>query len=83
MVLISRLKWCNNNKMPTYKIELNVGISDKLADHIVTTYGANILKFERQGNYTSIIAFAPTPQAINVALEDLRSRIAEVEEVAP
>lgn len=69
--------------MPTYKIELNVGISDKLADYIVSTYGANITRFERQRNYTTIIAFAATPQAINNALADLRTRLAEVTEISP
>jgi hypothetical protein len=64
-------------------IELNVGISDKLAAHIQTTYGStgNIKVFERQGNYTKIIAFAVGPGAINTALTDIRNRIAEVTEI--
>lgn len=69
--------------MPYYKIELNVGISDKLADYIMTTYGGatgNIKIFERTGNYTKIIAFAVSQTAINTALNDIRNRIAEVEE---
>lgn len=70
--------------MPWYQIELNVGISDKLASYIVTTYGNNnqtIKVFERQGNYTKIIAFANTQAAINTALTDIRNRIAEVTEL--
>lgn len=70
--------------MPTYKIELNVGISDKLADYINTIYGGggqNILSFERRGNYTKIIAIAPSEAAINNALQDLRTRLVEVEEI--
>lgn len=69
--------------MPYYKIELNVGISDKLADYIMTTYGLNITKFERKGNYTIIIAYAETQQQINTALLDIRTRIAEVTELPP
>jgi len=70
--------------MPWYKIELNVGISDKLADYIVTTYGnagQNIRTFERIGNYTKIIAFANSLAAINAALNDIRTRLVEVEEI--
>lgn len=70
--------------MPWYKIEINVGISDKLAAYIHTTYGgtghANIPVFERKGNYTKIIAFAPSQAAINNALQDLRTHLVEVEE---
>lgn len=69
--------------MPYYKIELNVGISDKLADYIMTTYGLNITKFERKGNYTIVVAYAETQQGINVALNDIRTRIAEVTELPP
>ena len=70
--------------MPWYKIEFNIGISDKLAQYILTTYGGSgqtIKVFERQGNYTKIIAFANSQAAINNALQDLRTRIVEVEEV--
>lgn len=69
--------------MPWYKIEFNIGISDKLADYIKSTYGGSgqIKVFERQGNYTKIIAFANSQAAINTALNDLRTRIVEVEEV--
>ena len=70
--------------MPWYKIELNVGISDKLADYIQTTYGnnnQNIKVFERTGNYTKIIAFAGTLAGINNALSDIRTRIVEVAEL--
>lgn len=67
--------------MPTYKIELNVGISDKLASYIMATYGNNISRFERQGNYTLIVAFAADSAQINAALNDLRTRIAEVTEI--
>jgi hypothetical protein len=69
--------------MPWYKIELNVGISNKLADYIVSTYGGagqTIKIFERQGNYTKIIAFAASQAGINSALTDIRNRIVEVEE---
>ena len=69
--------------MPYYLIELNVGISDKLANYIMTTYGGasgNIKRFERSGNYTKIIAFAATQTQINNALQDIRTRLAEVEE---
>jgi hypothetical protein len=69
--------------MPWYKIELNVGISNKLADYIVSTYGGGgqtIKIFERQGNYTKIIAFAGSLAGINNALADIRNRIVEVEE---
>lgn len=69
--------------MPYYKIELNLGISDKLADYITTTYGANITKFERKGNYTLVIAYAETQTQINAALLDLRTRLAEVTELPP
>lgn len=70
--------------MPYYLIELNIGISDKLANYIIATYGStgNIVKFERSGNYTKIIAFAPSQTAINNALNDLRTRIAEVQETS-
>jgi len=70
--------------MPYYLIELNVGISDKLADYIKATYGGgtgNIKRFERQGNYTKIIAFANSLAAVNGALNDIRTRIAEVQEI--
>ena len=69
--------------MPWYKIELNIGISDKLANYITTTYGGPgvIFSFERTGNYTKIIAQAPSQAAVNNALADLRTRLAEVEEV--
>lgn len=70
--------------MPWYKIEFNIGISDKLAQYIMTTYGGagqTIKVFERQGNYTKIIAFANSQAGINAALNDLRTRIVEVEEV--
>jgi len=70
--------------MPWYQIEINVGISDKLADYIRSTYGNNnqtIKLFERQGNYTKIIAFANTQAAVNTALNDIKSRIAEVIEI--
>ena len=69
--------------MPWYKIELNVGISDKLADYIVATYGpgGNIWSIERATNYTKIIAQAPNQTAVNNALTDLRTRLAEVQEV--
>jgi hypothetical protein len=70
--------------MPWYKIEFNIGISDKLAQYILTTYGnggQTIKVFERQGNYTKIIAFAGSQAGINAALNDLRARIVEVEEV--
>lgn len=69
--------------MPWYKIELNLGISDKLAEYIMTTYGStgNIKVFERQGNYTKIIAFAVGPAAIATALNDLKNRLAEVTEI--
>jgi hypothetical protein len=69
--------------MPWYLIELNVGISDKLANYIQTTYGGtgNIKIFERQGNYTKIIAFAVGQGAINTALTDIRTKIAEVTEL--
>lgn len=69
--------------MPWYLIELNLGISDKLASYIMTTYGTtgNIKVFERQGNYTKIIAFAVSQAAINVALNDLKNRLAEVTEL--
>jgi hypothetical protein len=70
--------------MPWYKIEINVGISDKLAQYILTTYGGGgqtIKVFERQGNYTKIIAFAASQAAVNNALQDLRTRIVEVEEI--
>ena len=69
--------------MPWYKIELNVGISDKLANYIVTTYGGGgqtIKIFERAGNYTKIIAFAGSLAGINNALSDIRTRLVEVEE---
>lgn len=71
--------------MPWYKIEFNIGISDKLANYIMSTYGGGgqtIKVFERQGNYTKIIAFANSLAAINVALTDLRNRIVEVEEIS-
>ena len=83
MMLILEQRCCNN-KMPWYKIELNVGISDKLADYIINTYGnagQNIAKFEKSGNYTKIYAFAPSQTAVNNALQDLRTRIVEVEEI--
>lgn len=67
--------------MPWYLIEFNVGISDKLAKYITDTYsnsGENIKSFERQGNYTKIVAFAPGPVAINNALLDIRTRLVEV-----
>jgi len=70
--------------MPWYKIELNVGISDKLADYIYNTYGnagQNIRTFERIGNYTKIIAFANTLAGINTAMNDIRTRLVEVEEI--
>ena len=70
--------------MPWYKIELNVGISDKLARYILTTYGGagqTIKVFDRQGNYTKIIAFAATQAGVNTALNDIRTRIVEVEEI--
>jgi hypothetical protein len=69
--------------MPWYKIELNVGISDKLANYISTTYGGGgqtIKIFERQGNYTKIIAFANSLAAVNAALTDIRNHLVEVEE---
>lgn len=69
--------------MPWYKIEFNIGISDKLAKYILETYGGSgqtIKMFERQGNYTKIIAFANSQAAINAALNDLKNRIVEVEE---
>jgi hypothetical protein len=69
--------------MPWYKIELNLGISDKLANYIMTTYGnegQNIAIFERTGNYTKIIAFANSLAAINTALTDIRNHLVEVEE---
>jgi hypothetical protein len=68
--------------MPWYLIELNVGISDKLAAYIQATYGStgNIRVFERQGNYTKIIAFANGQAAINTAINDIRTRIVEVNE---
>jgi hypothetical protein len=69
--------------MPWYKIELNVGISDKLAQYIQTTYGGagqTIKIFERQGNYTKIIAFANSLAAVNNALTDIRNHLVEVEE---
>jgi hypothetical protein len=70
--------------MPWYKIEFNIGISDKLANYILATYGGagqNIKIFERQGNYTKIIAFAASQAGINNALNDLKSRLVEVTEV--
>jgi hypothetical protein len=70
--------------MPYYLIELNVGISDKLADYIYATYSGvtnNIKRFERQGNYTRIIAFANSQAAVNVALNDIKTRLAEVTEI--
>jgi hypothetical protein len=70
--------------MPWYKIELNVGISDKLASYIQTTYGGGgqtIKVFDRQGNYTKIIAFANSLAAVNAALTDIRNRLVEVIEV--
>lgn len=70
--------------MPWYKIEINLGISDKLAKYILETYSgdahANIPVFDRSGNYTKIIAFAPSLAAINNALTDIRTRLVEVEE---
>jgi hypothetical protein len=69
--------------MPWYKVELNLGISNKLADYIVATYGGggqNIKIFERAGNYTKIIAFAANITAINTALNDIRNHLVEVEE---
>ena len=70
--------------MPWYKIEINLGISDKLANYIITRYGGvghiNLPVFERRGNYTKIIAFAPSQAAVNNALQDLRTRLVEVEE---
>ena len=69
--------------MPWYKIELNVGISNKLADYIIATYGGAgqaIKIFERAGNYTKIIAFAGSQAGINNALADIRNRLVEVEE---
>ena len=69
--------------MPWYKIEFNIGISDKLAKYILDTYGGGgqtIKVFEREGNYTKIIAFAASQAGINNALQDLRTRIVEVEE---
>jgi hypothetical protein len=71
--------------MPWFKIELNVGISDKLASYIHTTYGGGgqtIKIFERQGNYTKIIAFANSLAAVNGALTDIRNHLVEVEEIA-
>jgi hypothetical protein len=68
---------------PWYQIELNVGISDKLANYIVTTYGGAgqaIKVFQRSGNYTKIIAFANNQSAINQALNDIRTRLVEVQE---
>jgi hypothetical protein len=70
--------------MPWYLIELNVGISDKLANYILTTYGGGgqtIKVFQRQGNYTKIIAFAASQAAVNGALQDLRTKLAEVTEL--
>jgi hypothetical protein len=70
--------------MPWYKIELNVGISDKLADYIIATYGnagQNIRRFERTGNYTNIEAFANSLAAVNTALTDIRTRLVEVNEI--
>ena len=69
--------------MPWYKIELNVGISDKLSDYIMATYGAggNIYIIEKTGNYTKILAQAPSQTAVNNVLADLRTRLAEVEEI--
>jgi hypothetical protein len=70
--------------MPWYKIEINVGISDKLARYISQTYGGsgqNIKIFERQGNYTKIIANAVSQAAVNTALNDIRTRIVEVTEI--
>lgn len=69
--------------MPWYKIELHVGISDKLADWIMATYGnagQNIAVFEKSGNYTKIIAFANSLAAINTALTEIRNRLVQVEE---
>lgn len=83
MLTLSR-RWSRKIIMPWYLVELNVGISDKLAEYIRTTYGnnnQNIPVFERKGNYTKIIAFAPSVAAINNALLDIRTRIAEVEEI--
>lgn len=70
--------------MPYYLIEINVGISDKLADYIKTTYSGptnNIKVFERANNYTKIIAFANSQAAINVALNDIRTHIVDVTEI--
>lgn len=69
---------------PWYLIELNVGISDKLAKYIVDTYsnqGKNIIAFEREGNYTKITAFANNQTQVNNALTDIRNRLAEVREI--
>ena len=70
--------------MPWYLIELNVGISDKLAKYITDTYsnqGKNIISFEKQGNYTKIVAFANNQTQVNNALQDIRTRLAEVSEI--
>ena len=70
--------------MPWYKIELNLGISDKLFRYITDTYsnnGENIKSFLREENYTKIIAFAPSLAAVNNALADIRTRLVEVEKI--
>lgn len=70
--------------MPWYTIEINLGISDKLAKYITDTYsnqGQNIKSFEREGNYTKITAFANNQTQVNAALTDIRTRLVEVHEI--
>lgn len=66
--------------MPIFKIHLNFGISERLADYIRTTYGANILTIANSQNYTRFRVQAPDQQSLNAALLDLREHLVEIEE---
>jgi hypothetical protein len=69
--------------MPTYKISLNFGISLKLRDYIIQTYNANIRSIQTSKNFTAFIADAPSQQALDAALADIRSKLVEIEELPP
>lgn len=69
--------------MPTFKITLNFGISNRLRDYIIQTYGANIKSVQTSKNITAFIANAPSQAALDSALADIRSRLVEIEELPP
>ena len=69
--------------MPEFKVTINLGVSDRLRQYIITTYGANIKQMAINASETAFIVNAPSQAALDAALADIRTHLVEIEPYNP